>query len=80
MEEIPHLNIDELYEKKQQIDINRVNIYNKLLKKRIHAKIKTASRQRYDNEFCSFVMPEFLVGFPNYNFEECLIYVMEGIK
>ena len=79
MEEVPHLNIDELYEKKQQIDINRVNIYNKLLK-RIHAKIKTASRQRYDNEFCTFVMPEFLVGFPNYNFEECLIYVMEGLN
>lgn len=79
MEEVPHLNIDELYEKKQQIDINRVNIYNKLLK-RIHAKIKTASRQRYDNEFCSFVMPEFLVGFPNYNFEECLIYVMDGLN
>ncbi len=79
MEEIPHLNIDELYEKKQQIDINRVHIYNKLLK-RIHGKIKTASRQKYDNEFCYFVMPECLVGFPNYNFEECLIYVMEGLN
>ena len=66
MEEIPHLNIDELYEKKKEVDVNRVNIYNKLLLK-IHGKIKTSSRQRVDNEFCHYVMPEILVGYPNYD-------------
>ena len=31
MTEIPHLNIDELYEKKKEVDTNRVMLYNKLL-------------------------------------------------
>ena len=79
MEEIPHLNIDELYEKKKEVDVNRVNIYNKLLLK-IHSKIKTSSRQRVDNEFCHFVMPEILVGYPNYNFQECLMYVLSNLQ
>jgi len=79
MEEIPHLNIDELYEKKKEVDVNRVNIYNKLLLK-IHGKIKTSSRQRVDNEFCHYVMPEILVGYPNYNFQECLMYVLSNLQ
>ena len=39
MADIPHLNIDELYERKKETDTQRVNIYNKLLAK-IHNKIK----------------------------------------
>lgn len=79
MNEVPHLNIDELYEKKREVDVNRVNIYNKLLLK-IHAKIKTSSRQQVQNEFCYYVMPEMLIGFPNYNFEECLMYVLSSLQ
>ena len=79
MSDIPHLNIDELYEKKKETDINRVNIYNKLLLK-IHNKIKLSSRQRVDNEFCYFIMPEILIGYPNYNFQECLIYVLSCLE
>ena len=63
----PHLNIDELYETKRKSDLNRLNIYSKLLNK-IHNKIKIASKQRNNNQFCSFVMPEVLLGYPNYNF------------
>ena len=69
MNDIPHLNIDELYERKKEIDVQRVSIYNKLLSK-IHAKIKISSRQHIDNEFCYYVMPEILIGYPNYNFQE----------
>ena len=79
MNEVPHLNIDELYEKKKEVDVNRVNIYNKLLLK-IHAKIKTSSRQQVQNEFCYYVMPEVLIGYPNYNFEECLMYVLSSLQ
>jgi hypothetical protein len=75
MSDIPRLNIDDLYEKKKEVDTNRVNLYNKLLVK-VHNRIKTCSRQRFDNEFCYFVMPEILVGYPNYNFNECLMYIL----
>ena len=79
MSDVPHLNIDELYEKKKEVDLNRVNLYNKLLMK-IHSKIKTSSRQRSDNEFCYYVMPEILIGYPNYNFQECLMYVLSNLQ
>ena len=79
MEEAPHLNIDELYETKQKIDINRVSLYNKLLSK-VHNKIKIASKQRINNQFCYFVMPEILIGFPNYDFNECLIYIVNLLE
>jgi hypothetical protein len=79
MSDIPRLNIDELYEKKKEVDTNRVNLYNKLLIK-VHGRIKTSSRQRFDNEFCHFVMPEILIGYPNYNFQECLMYIMSCLQ
>ena len=79
MDETPHLDIDELYETKQKIDILRLNIYNKLLTK-IHFKIKVASKQRTNNQFCYFVMPEILIGYPNYDFNECLVYVISCLE
>lgn len=79
MNNIPRLNIDELYETKQKSDLKKVGIYNKLLEK-IHYKIKVASRQRKDNEFCYFIMPEVLIGYPNYDFQECLLYIKSCLE
>lgn len=75
----PQLNIDELYESKQKTDLNKLELYNKLLVK-IHIKIKTASRQRNSDNFCSFVMPEILIGFPNYNLSECLVFIVDSLE
>jgi hypothetical protein len=77
--DVPRLNIEELYETKKKIDLNRVDIYNKLLSK-IHTKIKTASRQRVQTNFCSYLMPEVLIGYPNYNFSECLNYIVDKLE
>lgn len=74
----PHLNIDELYETKRKIDLNRVSNYTKLLNK-IHTKIKIASKQRNNPQFCSFVMPEVLLGYPKYNFAECLTFILDRL-
>ena len=38
------LNIDDLYEKKRQYDLNKLALFNKILN-RIHVRIKTVSRQ-----------------------------------
>ena len=75
----PQINIDELYETKQKTDLNKLELYNKLLLK-IHTKIKTASRQRNSDNFCSFVMPEILIGFPNYNLSECLVFIVDSLE
>ncbi len=44
------LNLDDLYEKKKQSDLNKLENYKKILK-RIHMKIKNASRQKNDSQF-----------------------------
>jgi hypothetical protein len=75
----PSLDIEELYETKQKIDMNRVKLYNNLLS-RIHNRIKTTSRQREQNNFCSYLMPEILVGYPSYNLAECLTYIMDRLE
>ena len=45
------INIDELYEKKRQQDLKKLELFNKLLN-RIHVKIKTVSRQKIDEQMC----------------------------
>ena len=79
MTDIPRLNIDELYERKKETDSQRVSIYNKLLSK-VHTKIKLSSRMNMENEFCYYVMPEILIGYPNYNFQECVIYITSCLQ
>lgn len=79
MEEIPHLDIEELYETKQKTDLNRLELYNKLLRQ-IHTKIKTASRQRNPDNFCSYLLPQFLIGYPNYNISECVMYITDKLE
>ena len=78
MEE-PRLNIEELYETKKKSDLSRLAIYSKLLE-RVHQTIRIASRQRNSLQFCSFVMPEVLLGQPNYDFSECLTFVLDRLS
>ena len=78
MEE-PRLNIDELFETKKKSDLNRLSIYSKLLS-RIHHKIKMTSKQSNNSQFCSFIMPEVLLGYPNYDFSECLTFIIDRLN
>ena len=78
MEE-PRLNIDELFETKKKSDLKRLSIYSKLLA-RIHHKIKMTSKQRDNSQFCSFIMPEVLLGYPNYDFSECLTFIIDRLN
>jgi hypothetical protein len=74
-----HINIDDLYEHKKKNDLNRLDIYNKLLIK-IHSKIKIASRLRNSENFCSYIMPEVLIGYPNYNLSDCLVFIIDRLQ
>lgn len=73
------MNMDELYEVKQKSDLTKLNIFNKLLN-RIHIKIKTISRKKTNEQHCWFVMPEVLIGAPNYDQANCLTYIVEKLK
>lgn len=73
------LNIDDLYEKKRQYDLNKLALFNKILN-RIHVRIKTISRQKIDEQFCWFVVPEVIIGVPKYDQGACIAYLMDRLK
>jgi hypothetical protein len=73
------INLDELYEKKQQQDLNKLALYNRVLG-RIHIRIKTISRQQTKDQYCWYVMPETMIGIPNYDNGACTAYVIDQLK
>jgi hypothetical protein len=73
------LNIDELYEKKRQYDLNKLTLFNKILN-RIHVRIKTTSRQKTDEHFCWFLVPEVIIGVPKYDQPGCIAYLMDKLQ
>tara|TARA_Y100000780_G_scaffold232441_1_gene263933 strand:- start:1703 stop:2284 length:582 start_codon:yes stop_codon:yes gene_type:complete len=72
------ISLDELYDRKREIEINRMNIYRKILR-RIHNKIKTVSRQNCDT-FFFYVIPEFIFGIPRYNVNTCTSFIIEKLE
>jgi hypothetical protein len=73
------INMDELYVKKQQQDLNILNNYNKILS-RIHNKIKFISKQLINDQCCWYIMPEMMIGIPKYNCGDCTAYVIEKLR
>jgi hypothetical protein len=73
------LNIDDLYEKKRQQDLNKLALFNKLLN-RVHVKIRTVSRQKANEQFCWFLVPETILGVPKYDQGACIAYLIDKLK
>jgi hypothetical protein len=73
------INIDDLYERKRQYDLNKLELYNKILN-RIHVRIKTTSRQKTDEQFCWFVVPEVIIGVPKYDQGSCIAYLIDKLR
>ena len=73
------LNIDDLYEKKRHLDLNKLELFNKILN-RIHVKIKTVSRQKVDEQACWFLVPETIIGVPRYDQAACIAYLMNKLQ
>jgi hypothetical protein len=73
------LNIDELYEKKHQQDLFKLSLFNKILN-RIHIRIKTISRQKKDEQFSWFLVPEIIIGVPKFDQAACIAYLIDKLK
>uniref|UniRef100_A0A6C0I6Z6 Uncharacterized protein n=1 Tax=viral metagenome TaxID=1070528 RepID=A0A6C0I6Z6_9ZZZZ len=73
------INIDELYEKKRQIDVNKLELFKKILN-RIHVRIKTTAKQNTAERFCWYVIPEIIIGVPKYDQGACIAYVMDTLQ
>ena len=73
------INIDDLYEKKRQYDLNQLALFNKILN-RIHVKIKTTSRQKMDEQFCWYIVPEIIIGVPKFDQGACIAYLLDKLQ
>uniref|UniRef100_A0A6C0HGK7 Uncharacterized protein n=1 Tax=viral metagenome TaxID=1070528 RepID=A0A6C0HGK7_9ZZZZ len=73
------INLDDLYERKKQYDLNTLSIYNKLLN-RIHNRIKTVSRQQLNEQYCWYVVPEIILGIPKFDHGACTAYLIDKLQ
>jgi len=74
-----NLNLDDLYERKKQHDLNTLSVYNRILS-RIHTRVKTISRQNINDQFCWYIIPEMIIGVPKYDHEACIAYIIDKLK
>jgi hypothetical protein len=78
-EENNSINLDDLYERKKQYDLNTLSIYNKLLN-RIHNRIKTVSRQQINEQYCWYIIPEIILGIPKFDHGACTAYLIDKLQ
>ena len=79
VDQVDKVNMDDLYEKKQQSDLLKLKTY-KMVLTRIHTRIKVTSRQNNNEQFCWFVIPEVILGAPKYDAPSCIVYVVNELK
>ena len=70
------LDLKELQAPLKEKERIRNDIYDKVLT-RCHSRIKMVARQ--PNTFCYFLIPEFVLGVPVYNFQECKQYIIKSL-
>ena len=73
------INIDDLYERKRQTDLNQLALFQKILN-RVHIRIKTTSRVKKDEKHCWFVVPETIIGVPRYDHANCIAYLLDKLQ
>ena len=78
-ESVEKLNLDELYDQKKQEDLAKLYTFNRILT-RVHDKIKVAARQKNSQQFCWFLVPEMLMGVPNYDKDACITYLISKLE
>lgn len=73
-----NLNIDELYDRKKNADIQKLELFNKVLN-RIHVRIKLTSK-RTNEKNCWFVVPEIILGVTHFDHATCISFVIDKLK
>lgn len=79
VENVRKINLDELYDTKKEKDLQKLQVFNRILN-RIHAKIKLTSRQKINSNFCWYVVPEVMLGIVNYDRVMCISYVIAKLE
>mgnify|MGYP001376810787 FL=1 len=71
------LNIDTLFEASDNKHLNRLKLFDDILV-RIHNRIKYHSRNKWF--YCTFNIPEFIIGKPLYKPEDLRKYIIDSLK
>lgn len=72
------LDLEKLYTQKKITEDIRIKAYKQILF-RIHKRIKSVSRQRNNQCFCIYLMPEFILGVPKYDIAACTSFAIEKL-
>lgn len=73
------VNLDDLYERKKESDLNTLKVYNKILQ-RIHNKIRYCSRINHTEQHCWYIIPEVIIGIPRYDHSACTAYIIDKLN
>ena len=73
------INIDDLYECKKNNDLNQLALFQKILN-RVHVRIRTTSKQKKDEPYCWYIVPEVIIGVPKYDQAACIAYIMDKLQ
>lgn len=73
------ISLDDLYDKKREIENLRLSIYNKILQ-RVHKKIKLTAQQKHEEQYLFYIVPEVMIGVPRYNVNLCVAYLIEKLE
>ena len=79
VENVRKINLDELYDTKKEKDLQKLQVFNRILN-RIHTKIKMTSRQKINSNFCWYVVPEVMLGVVNYDRVMCISYIIAKLE
>ena len=71
------LNIDDLYQIKNDKQLRRLEQFDEILRK-VHTRIKTTSMN--DKMYCFYQIPEFIIGVPLYDVNDLKQYIMNSLK
>ena len=71
------LNIDSLFEASDNKHLNRLKLFDDILV-RIHNRIKYHSQNKWF--YCTFNIPEFIIGKPLYKSEDLRKYLIDSLK
>ena len=78
-ESIGKVNIDDLFERKQQKDLKQLSIFNKILN-RVHRRITFTSRNKLSDKHIWFTVPEYIFGEPIYDQGDCIGYLVKNLQ
>ena len=71
------LNIYSLNNVRDQKEINKYQIYKKVLRK-CHHRIKEFAKK--GDSFCFYIVPEFIYGIPKYDTLSCAAYMVKKLQ